>query len=113
MNKKTRSQGPGIVLLKPWRYTSPRAQLSGVRLVQSNALRKTLVSPYFKVGHRTKHEQKNPATRAGYYFVKALAVSYFHMGRPHTIIGAEQFHFRVRDGIGWFTLAMAARKTVM
>jgi hypothetical protein len=34
------------------------------------------------------------------------------MGRPHTIIGAERFHFRVRDGIGWFSLAMAARQTV-
>jgi hypothetical protein len=33
------------------------------------------------------------------------------MGKPHTIIGAERFHFRVRDGIGWFTLAIAARQT--
>jgi hypothetical protein len=33
------------------------------------------------------------------------------MGKPHTTIGAEQFHFRVRNGIGWFTLAMAARQT--
>ena len=32
------------------------------------------------------------------------------MGRPHTIIGAKWFHFRVQDGFGWFTLAMAARK---
>jgi hypothetical protein len=39
-------------------------------------------------------------------------VSYFHMGKPHTIIGAEHFHFRVRDGIGWFILAMAARQTI-
>ena len=31
-------------------------------------------------------------------------------GNPHTIIGAEQFHFRVREGIGWFPLAMAARQ---
>ena len=43
---------------------------------------------------------------------KSLAVTYFHMRRPHTIIGAEQFHFRVRDGIGWFPLAIAARQTV-
>ena len=33
------------------------------------------------------------------------------MGRPHTIIGAKQFHFRVRDGIGWYPLAIAARQT--
>ena len=32
------------------------------------------------------------------------------MGKPQTIIGAECFHFRVRDGIGWFPLAMAARQ---
>ena len=33
------------------------------------------------------------------------------MGRPHTTIGAERFHFRVRKGIGWYPLAIAARKT--
>ncbi len=43
--------------------------------------------------------------------IKSLAVTYFHMGKPHTIIGAKQFHFRVRDGIGWFPLANAARQT--
>ena len=42
---------------------------------------------------------------------KSLAVSYSHMGRPHTTIGAERFHFRVRNGIGWFPLAIAARQT--
>ena len=40
---------------------------------------------------------------------KCLAVSYFHMGKPHTIIGAERFHYRVRDGIGWFPLAIATK----
>ena len=43
--------------------------------------------------------------------VRCLAASYFHMGRPQTIIGAERFHFRVRDGVGWFPLAMTARQT--
>ena len=33
------------------------------------------------------------------------------MGRPHTTIGAERFHFRVRNGIGWFPHAIAARQT--
>ena len=47
----------------------------------------------------------------GVLHIRCLAVTYFHMGKPHTIIGAEQFHFRVRDGIGWFPLAMAARQT--
>ena len=41
---------------------------------------------------------------------KSLAVTYSHMGRPHTTIGAERFHFRVRKGIGWFPLAIAARQ---
>ena len=31
-------------------------------------------------------------------------------GISHTTIGAESFHFRVRDGNGWFQLAMAARQ---
>ena len=43
--------------------------------------------------------------------LKSLAVSYFHVAKHHTIIGAERFHFRVRKGIGWFPLAMAARQT--
>ena len=38
-------------------------------------------------------------------------MTYSHMGKPHTTIGAEPFHFRVRDGIGWFQLAIAARQT--
>ena len=42
---------------------------------------------------------------------KNLAVTYFHMGRPHTIIGAERFHYRVRYGFGWFPHAIAARKS--
>ena len=36
---------------------------------------------------------------------------YFRMAKCHTIIGAKRFHFRVRDGIGWFTLAMVTKQT--
>ena len=54
---------------------------------------------------------KTPLAYANGVAIKSLAVSYFHVEEPHTIIGAEQFHFRVRDGIGWFPLAMAARQT--
>ena len=32
---------------------------------------------------------------------------------PHTIIGAVWFHFRVRDGIGWVTYAIAARQKLV
>src|SRR5687767_14858832 len=31
-------------------------------------------------------------------------------GLSHTTIGAAAFHFRVRDGIGWFHSAMVARE---
>ena len=36
-------------------------------------------------------------------------MSYFHM-RMHTIIGAKAFHVPVRDGKGWFHLAMVVRQ---
>ena len=39
-----------------------------------------------------------------------MAIPYFHMANCHTIIGAKRFHFRVRDGIGWFTLAMVTKQ---
>ena len=41
--------------------------------------------------------------------IKPLAVTYSRM-RMHTTIGACAFHFRVRDGIGWYHTAMAARE---
>ena len=62
-------------------------------------------------GIRTK---KPPPTFAGEGFIiieiKSLAVTYFHIDKVDTSIGAERFHFRVRKGIGWFPLAMAARQ---
>ncbi len=59
--------------------------------------------------------KKNPAgSDAGgvfsFFKIKNLAVTYFHIVKDDTIIGAERFHFRVRKGIGWFPLAMAARQ---
>src|ERR1700743_3598888 len=44
---------------------------------------------------------------------ESLAVTYSSMATGHTTIGAERFHFRVRNGIGWFPLAIAARQTVL
>ena len=38
-----------------------------------------------------------------------LATSYFHRTYRPTIIGAEAFHFRVRNGTGWFHLALVTR----
>ena len=36
-------------------------------------------------------------------------MSYFHM-RMHTIIGAKAFHGPVRNGKGWFHLAMVVKQ---
>ena len=55
---------------------------------------------------------KNPrqVSLSGVLF-ESLAVTYSCMVEDQTTIGAERFHFRVRKGIGWFPLAMAARQT--
>jgi hypothetical protein len=37
-------------------------------------------------------------------------VTYSRMATGHTTIGAERFHFRVRNGIGWFPFANAVRQ---
>ena len=65
------------------------------------------------VGEGEGHTEKNPHQLAPMRvsFFKSLAVTYFHIDKVDTSIGAERFHFRVRKGIGWFPLAMAARQT--
>src|SRR6185437_7771552 len=64
-------------------------------------------------GDDDRPERKNPggASLRG-LSESILAVTYSGMPERHTTIGAERFHFRVRNGIGWFPLAMAARNTV-
>ena len=59
-------------------------------------------------------ESKNPRNLAvpGVFPFRTLAVTYSGMPERHTTIGAERFHFRVRNGIGWFPLAIATRETV-
>ena len=42
--------------------------------------------------------------------IKSLAMSYSHMGKPHTTIGAIVFHFWVRHGIRWVHNAMVAKQ---
>src|SRR5579859_4730477 len=62
-------------------------------------------------------KRKNPhqlsSVRVSFHLhqIKSLAVTYFRIDKANTSIGAERFHFRVRKGIGWFPLAMAARQT--
>ena len=55
--------------------------------------------------------KKNPGLRLRVFGLKRLAIPYFRMANCHTIIGAKRFHFRVRDGVGWFTLAMVTKQT--
>ena len=38
-------------------------------------------------------EQKNPSRLAGVFLIRSLAMTYSHMGRPHTTIGDDAFHF--------------------
>ncbi len=42
--------------------------------------------------------------------IKNLAMSYSHMGKPHTTIGAISFHFWVRNGVRWVQNAMVAKQ---
>ena len=43
---------------------------------------------------------------------KSLTMTYFHTGCS-TIIGAESFHGPVRDGKGWYRLAMVIRHNLL
>ena len=44
---------------------------------------------------------------------RSLTMTYSHMGKPHTTIGAKSFHFWVRNGIRWFQLAMVVKQYCM
>ena len=72
--------------------------------------RLALEAPQANSSNQTK-EKPPPVSQRG-FLVESLAVTYSGMPERHTTIGAERFHFRVRNGIGWFPLAMAARQTV-
>ena len=55
---------------------------------------------------------KKPHPLGWGFFIRmgSLAMTYSHMGRPHTTIGAKTFHFWVRNGVRWFHLAMVAKQ---
>jgi hypothetical protein len=69
------------------------------------------------VGAKTRRKSANGKSPTGSSsdgassLFKSLAVTYSCMPKGHTTIGAKRFHFRVRYGIGWFPLAIAARQT--
>ena len=44
----------------------------------------------------------------GFSLITSLTITYFHTGCS-TIIGAKSFHGPVRDGKGWYRLAMVIR----
>ena len=54
-----------------------------------------------------KKDKKTPL-QAGFFYITSLTITYFHTGCS-TIIGAELFHGPVRDGKGWYQLAMVIR----
>ena len=56
-------------------------------------------------------KRKPPQGSLRGFWGKALAMTYSRM-RMHTTIGAAAFHFRVRNGIGWFHNAMVTRERV-
>jgi hypothetical protein len=56
---------------------------------------------------------KNPASLARCGVMFNLATSYFRIAFRHTIIGATAFHFRVRNGNGWYHCAMVTRLRFM
>ena len=57
---------------------------------------------------KRKFGHKKTALRTG-RLIYNLAATYSHMAFRHTTIGATAFHFRVRNGAGWFRYAMATR----
>jgi hypothetical protein len=56
--------------------------------------------------------KQNPQRELGVLRFKAPGDDLLLHGLSHTTIGAVAFHFRVREGIGWFHNAMITRETV-
>ena len=58
------------------------------------------------------HKKENPAGLAAGFSGKNPGDDLLSHGLGRTTIGAAAFHFRVRDGIGWFHSANFTRETV-
>ena len=52
---------------------------------------------------------KGPLLRAAQMFEGVLGDDLLSHGLSHTTIGADAFHFRVREGIGWDHTAVVAK----
>ncbi len=57
-------------------------------------------------------KKENPAAHAAGFSGVNPGDDLLSHGLSHTTIGAAAFHFRVRDGIGWFHSANFTRETV-
>mgnify|MGYP003482883151 CR=1 FL=1 len=64
------------------------------------------------VAGRAFGAKKNAALLGRRFGIKNPGDDLLLHGLGHTTIGAAAFHFRVRDGIGWFHSAMVARERV-
>ena len=60
----------------------------------------------------TDRPKKNATPIGMAFWGKAPGDDLLLHGLSHTTIGAVAFHFRVREGIGWFHNAMVTRETV-
>ena len=67
------------------------------------------ILPNLHPAYTCPQRQKPPALWAtGVFWDNSLTMTYFHTGCS-TIIGAKSFHGPVRDGKGWYQLAMVIR----
>jgi hypothetical protein len=58
-------------------------------------------------------QSKKPCSKEqGFLGCNSLTITYFHTG-TRTIIGVESFHGPVRDGKGWYQLAMVIRHDLL
>ncbi len=66
--------------------------------------------PIHQTCAHTPPQSKNPRRlmATGVFWCNSLTMTYFHTGCS-TIIGAKSFHGPVRDGKGWYQLAMVIR----
>ena len=97
--------------------SGPRAVREGAKRDVALALAETLAqapraaSPYRAIpaASLARGQKKSPAPSFLKMPGKYLAATYSHRTcRPNTI-GAAAFHFRVRNGTGWFHRALATR----
>ena len=61
---------------------------------------------------RRRKAKAPDSVESGAFWDKSLTMTYFHTGCS-TIIGAKSFHGPVRDGKGWYQLAIVIRHNLL